>query len=246
MSIATPEGVEVDLVLAGLGSRFVAALIDGLLQYGALFALNILALFLGGLIADAESEDEVFLVLFAALIVLFFLLQFGYHVLFETWQSGRTPGKRWTGLRVVRTGGAPVDFTASAVRNLLRLVDFLPTLYGVGTIAILATRHNQRLGDLAAGTIVVQERRPVRQLAPPAPAWIPPEAATWDVSTVSIEELGTVRRFLERRPTLTPQARSRLAWELATRLRPKVTGPPEDLDPEAFLDLLAATKAARG
>ena len=259
ISIATPEGVDLDVTLAGIGSRFVAALIDSLIQAAILIAVSFLAaLAAGGAGVDDFDGGLLAGVALALLLVVFFLVFFGYPVAFETWASGRTPGKRWTGLRVVRSGGAPVSFLPSAVRNLLRLVDFLPTAYGVGLVAMLANDRNQRLGDLAAGTLVIRERRALRLAASAssptssetqAPsAWAPVRAdwATWDLSAVSGEDLGTVRRFLERRPYLTPEARSRLAFDLATRLRAKVTGPSEDLHPEVFLDELAAAKSARG
>jgi len=144
------------------------------------------------------------------------------------------------------------------VRNLVRLVDFLPTAYGIGIVALLANSRNQRLGDIAAGTIVVRERKATHPIAPvtqsgqagtasaSAPEPLLPNWQYWDVSSVSAEDLGTVRRFLERRPFLTPEARSRLANELAARLRTKVSGPAEDLHPEVFLAEVAAVKSARG
>jgi hypothetical protein len=176
-------------------------------------------------------------------------------VLFETLASGRTPGKRWTGLRVVRLDGGPVTFTTSAVRNLLRLVDGLLG-YAVGVVAILVSVRNQRLGDLAAGTLVVVERRAPERgrergaafAGAPSPAPrgpTPGELLTWDISSVTADDLVTVRRFLERRPELTAEARARLARDFAHRLRPKVAGAPDDLHPETFLEHLAAAKAAR-
>lgn len=254
ISIATPEGIDLDLPLAGLGSRFVATFVDQAIQWAVLLAILIVA----GTALDATATDDgqmsdtASLVLGLVVLVAVFLLQFGYHVLFETLAGGRTPGKRWTGIRVVRLGGAPVTFTASVVRNLLRLVDALPGTYLVGMIAILASARNQRLGDMAAGTLVVRERTGGR--APKAPQWMHPEllpepsedSLTWDVSAVTADELATVRRFLERRSTLTREARSRLAAELAVRLRPKVVGPDDAMHPEEFLLELAAVKAARG
>lgn len=267
MSIATPEGVDIDLILAGVGSRFVATVFDQLLQSAILLALA-LAAGLAGVGAggsagtgstDLDSgRDELALAAVAVTALLLFAVQFGYHVLFETLASGRTPGKRWTGLRVVTTGGGPVSFLTSVVRNLLRVVDFLPGFYGVAIVSVLASKRNQRLGDIAAGTLVVRERlgpRPKRRRrwrrrrgrAAELAAQLRPtsDAGTWDVSSVTAEELATVRRFLERRTTLTPQSRSRLAHDLAVRLRPKVVGPPDDLHPELFLEELAAAKAAR-
>ncbi|MBA2752563.1 MAG: RDD family protein [Actinobacteria bacterium] len=260
ISIATPEGIDLDLTLAGLGSRFMAALIDGLIQVAVFIALAVLAGFLssGAEGIDAFDGGLGAGIALALILVAMFLIFFGYPIAFEVWASGRTPGKRWTGLRVVRVGGAPVSFLPSAVRNLVRLVDFLPTAYGIGIVALLANSRNQRLGDIAAGTIVVRERKATHPIAPvtqsgqagtasaSAPEPLLPNWQYWDVSSVSAEDLGTVRRFLERRPFLTPEARSRLANELAARLRTKVSGPAEDLHPEVFLAEVAAVKSARG
>ncbi|MDP8975394.1 MAG: RDD family protein [Actinomycetota bacterium] len=262
ISIATPEGVDLDLTLAGLGSRFVAAFIDAMIQGAVFVALAVLAGFLsaaGGGIEELEGGLAAGIAL-ALIVVAMFLIFFGYPVAFEVWASGRTPGKRWTGLRVVRVGGAPVSFLPSAVRNLVRLVDFLPTAYGVGVVTMLANSRNQRLGDLAAGTLVVRESKSPRPAASvagpgyaasaPAPAspseLLPPDWLSWDLSAVSAEDLGTVRRFLERRAFLTEEARSRLASDLAALLRTKVSGPPEDLHPEDFLGKVTAAKSARG
>ncbi len=240
--MATPEGVTLEVTLAGVGSRFVAGLVDQILRTALLVSLVVLltvAAHRGGLSGG---------VLEAVLIVAVFLVQFAYDVLFETLASGRTPGKRWTGLRVVRAGGAPVGFVASALRNLLRVIDSLPGFYLVGIIAVMVTRNNQRLGDLAAGTVVVRERhRSVALPGPVVPAPGTPDAgqSLWDVSTVSAEELATVRRFLDRRATLSPAARDRLALEMANRLGPKVVGPPRDWEAEAFLEYVVAAKQAR-
>ena len=242
ISVDTPEGVTLEVTLAGVGSRFAAGLVDQLIRFALLGALLLLQRALAG--GSDASGGAV-----AGVLVAVFLVQFGYDVLFETLASGRTPGKRWTGLRVVKAGGGPVGFLASALRNILRIVDSLPGFYLVGILAVLFTRNNQRLGDLAAGTLVVRERRQKTTLPParPAPAAAsPPEGDLWDVSGISAEEIATVRRFLDRRPTLAPEARDRLAYEMATRLGPKVAGPPRRWDPEEFLEYLVSAKAARG
>jgi uncharacterized RDD family membrane protein YckC len=254
IAIPTPEGIDVELTLAGIGSRFIAALIDGLIKIGLLIAL-VFALFGGAALvasagAPAEGSSYIGLALF---FVASFLITFGYDVLFETLGGGRTPGKRWTGLRVVRAGGHPVGFMASTIRNLMRLVDGLPgffpfTFYGVGVVSIAVTRLNQRVGDVAAGTLVVREVR--SEAAPtliPQAGGVPPPApdlATWDVSAITNNEMATVRRFLQRRHQLTPQARGQLATELAARLRPKVGGAPAMAD-ERFLENIDTAKAHR-
>src|SRR5205085_6213087 len=123
-----------------------------------------------------------------------------------------------------------------------------PGAYAVGIVAILVSARNQRLGDMAAGTLVVRERRAPASAAPSVPvttsSWGHAPSA-WDVSAVTADELATVRRFLERRGALTPDSRARLAGELAVRLRPKVAGPPDGIEPEAFLEGLSEAKAAR-
>ena len=241
ISVATPEGVTLEATLAGVGSRFVAGVIDQLLRWSLLLALVALMAMME---VNLSGGDGLSGAGTAAVIVAIFFVQFGYDVLFEVLASGRTPGKRWTGLRVVKKGGTPIGFLASCLRNIMRIVDSLPGFYLVGILSVMFTANNQRLGDLAAGTIVVRERRQTTALPPSHSA--PADSALYDVSAVSAEELATVRRFLDRRATLTPEARDRLARDMATRLGPKVVGPPRQWEPEAFLEYLVAAKAARG
>lgn len=245
ISVATPEGVTLEATLAGVGSRLAAAVVDFLLRGAVLVALLILLYNLGGSGDRADRSGTSAGVAIAFLLVFIFLVWFAYDVLFETLASGRTPGKRWAGLRVVKVGGAPVGFLASSVRNILRIIDALPGFYLVGILAVLFTKRNQRLGDLAAGTLVVRDRKQVTSLPQATPAVATADVGLYDVSAVSGEEMATVRRFLDRRATLTPEARDRLAMEMATRLGPKVVGPPKHWDPEDFLEYLVATKAAR-
>jgi uncharacterized RDD family membrane protein YckC len=234
MAIATPEGVEVELTLAGIGSRFIAGGIDWVIQAATLVAISLML----------RSAGDVGTAIFA---VVFFAVIFFYDVLFEVLGGGRTPGKRWTGLRVVRSGGRPITFVRSALRNILRIVDIIPGFYVVGMTVIFITPRNQRLGDLAAGTHVVRDRHGDRRRgsAPAAFAPMDPgDAANWDVSAVSADDVATVRAFLERRETLAPASRTALATQLAERLRPLVGGASEHSN-ETFLALLVAAKAAR-
>jgi uncharacterized RDD family membrane protein YckC len=238
IQIATPEGVDLELTLAGLGSRFVAELLDVLIQVVLIVVIALGLSTLGG-----YGEAMVFVVIFAVL--------FLYHPFFELAAGGRTPGKRWTGLRVVMEGGGAIGLRASVIRNVIRLLDFLPTAYVVGSIAILVSARNQRVGDLAADTIVVRERRATATKDATA-AWTAapvaavPAAETWDVSGITAGELAAVRSFLQRRHELTLDARNHLAGELAGRLAPKVAGVQPGVEGERFLETLAAAKAARG
>ncbi len=235
--IATPEGVDVELTLAGIGSRFIAALLDLLIQGAVLLAAAIALGVTGG---DGGGLAT------AAFSILLFLVFFAYDVLFEVRSRGRTLGKRWTGLRVVRTGGRPVTFVPSCVRNVMRVVDILPAFYAIGMLSVFVTARNQRLGDLAAGTLIVRERPGGLRERPAAeePAGVYASDG-WDVSAVSAQDAGTVRQFLARRGVLATGARAELAGELERRLRPLVAGAPERLEPEEFLERLAAAKTDR-
>jgi uncharacterized RDD family membrane protein YckC len=241
LTIATPEGVEMSLLLAGAASRFVSAIVDILIQSGILLAIAIILGFTG----SAGLGGGGLAVLLWAIIS--FLVVSTYDIFFEVLNSGRTPGKRLNGLRVVRVEGHPVGFLTSAARNILRVIDFLPSAYLLGAVVILATPKNQRIGDVVAGTIVVRERsgdvRDLPRLPPPQPDYQP--YASWDTSQITAEELATVRQFLERRDSIDSAARSELAHTLAERLRPKVTGAPANLSREGFLEALVVAKRTR-
>ena len=239
LTIATPEGVDLELTLAGVGSRFTSALVDYLIQLLILVALA----FMLSLGAGVTPDSGGFLT--ATWVVLAFVLFIGYDIAFEVLASGRTPGKRMNGLRVVLENGGPVTFPASAVRNILRLIDLLPGTYLVGITAILVSARNQRVGDIAAGTLVVRERKalPAEPLLRSYRA--PVEAPAWDTVGIGPDELTAVRSFLARRDGLTRDARVQLAQELADRLRPKVGGAVGSEAPELFLERLAAARAER-
>jgi len=248
-TVETPEQIELAYDIAGIGSRFIAQTFDWLIKTAVVLAIGAGLGALGALTeVDAGAgpgEDSLAWVAITLFSLVAFALFFGYDIAFEVLASGRTPGKRWTGLRVVRAGGQPVTFLPSVVRNLLRLVDGI-LVYAVGMICMLATERNQRLGDLAAGTIVIRERSGRRRAwAADTPPSLDPALAKWDVSAVSVDEVATVRRFLERRHELTDHARHRLGWELAQRLRPKVAGASEGQHDEVFLEQLVAAKSAR-
>jgi uncharacterized RDD family membrane protein YckC len=232
MAIATPEGVEVELTLAGIGSRFMAGALDYTIQIVVIVAMALILQPAGGAGAAIFTSAS-------------FAMIFFYDVLFEVLGGGRTPGKRVNGLRVVRSGGRPITFSRSALRNILRLIDILPGMYAVGMIVMFISPRNQRVGDLAAGSYVVRDRigdqaRSHRMTERPEIDTTP--AQTWDVTAISAEDVGTVRAFLERRYDLNDEARRTIGRELATRLRSRVGGVPADVHDEQFLELLVAVK----
>ena len=232
--IATPEGVDLELRLAGVGSRFSAGLIDLVIQGALVVATGLLAALAGGGVAAV--------VIFS---LGFFFATVVYDVLFEVRAAGRTPGKRALGLRVVLADGGPVGLRASAVRNLVRLVEGFALSYVPAILSILLTRDNQRLGDLAAGTVVARETGTAGGPSFAGVRPLPAQLARWDVSAVTAEELSAVRSFLGRRHDFEPAAREALARRLADRLATRVSGTPPDLPAERFLEDLAAVKSSK-
>jgi uncharacterized RDD family membrane protein YckC len=235
VTIATPEGVSLELVLAGVGSRFVARLLDTLIQAVIIFALEL------GIYATSAPG-----VVRALARVLLFLVIFAYDIPFEVFNRGRTIGKVAAGIRVVGDLGEPVHFFTSAIRTILRVVDFLPVFYIAGVVSMVATQRDQRLGDLAAGTLVVRERFPGIATEVSAPATVPVEAvATWDVSALGPDDLATIHQFLDRRLALPIPVRAHFAAELAARVGPLVAGAPYGTHPEYLLEGVVVAKQAR-
>jgi uncharacterized RDD family membrane protein YckC len=194
-AVPTPEGIELVLRLAGPVPRAMAWLLDFMLRAVVLLmAAWILGMFGGfgwGLI-----------------MILAFLLEWLAPAAFEVWADGSTPGKKLLGLAVLHDDGTPVDWPAALVRNLLRAVDFLPVGYGFGLTAMLLNREFKRLGDIAAGTIVVYRARREKGLSIPAAPAVRPRRA------LSLREQRAILDFAERCATLTPE-RAREIAELA-------------------------------
>lgn len=239
------------MALASIGSRSIAGLIDLAIQIALIVAVTY------GLGRSNVSA--------AAGAVLGFVVLFFLPIAFDMLDQGRGPGKRIIGLRVVTLRGGPIGFRASAIRNLLRFVDFLPTGYLVGMTSVLATNTSQRLGDIAAGTVVSfvpgreRKHKDRQQLwgaeGPPWRATQPTSltldeagvttARAIDAVRVTPAEVGLVQSFLARRASLPEPARVRLATDIARRLRPKVMGVPGEVSDEEFLELLATAKSMR-
>lgn len=156
LSIDTPELVAIDLPLAGIGSRFVALLVDYLIWtvgFGAVFALFLM---IDPSLSRFSKLGEKWVT--ALFIFVPFLLYWGYFTLFEAYWSGRTPGKWVAKIRVIQASGRGIGLFESMTRNFLRVVDQFPFVYAVGVVFVFFTRQHQRLGDMAAGTLVVHER----------------------------------------------------------------------------------------
>ncbi len=247
--IATGESVAFSYELAGAGSRFFAVFIDMAIQ----LAVVVLVVVVLGLVLRigphpahlAAATKFGNAVLTAIAVVAGFMLFFGYFIVFEWRWQGRTPGKKLLGIRVVRDGGFPLDFTSSVIRNVVRLVEVGLGFYAVSAVATLLSPLNRRLGDMAAGTIVIRDNRFERR--PELPDY-EPERETDDplVAALTQAQRDLVRRYAERRPSLTPEHRRAVAAEIAATVRPRLTTSFDHLGDDDLLAHLAATALGRG
>jgi uncharacterized RDD family membrane protein YckC len=240
--VVTPEAVALDLEVATVGSRSVAIALDWLLIGTGLvlLALAEAAFGFGGFVPTWLG--------IALVLLLGFALQFGYPIGFETLWRGRTPGKLAMGLRVVTVEGAPVRFRHAAVRAAIGLFELTGTVGAVAVIASFSSPRGQRLGDMAAGTLVIRERRSGG--APRAHEFVPPRryeeyVRVLDVSRVGRSDYATVRDLLRR--DLAPHLREQLASQIAAGLAPRVQpAPPAGIDAETWLRCVAAAVQRRG
>jgi uncharacterized RDD family membrane protein YckC len=240
LTVVTPEAVVLDFRAAGLGSRTLAKMIDLLIQFFALFA----TLFIVGAVAFASESAAIVLI-----IVLLFVVFYGYSTILETWWNGRTIGKRIFNIRVITTEGGPVRFRHAAIRSMIGTFDFFFPAPG-GLIAVsfaLLTKRSQRLGDLAAGTIVIRDRN-----ADQAPVFFGPAygaeavAKNLDTSLLDAAHYTLVREVLLRGPELMPEARWQLTEQLAERVAAHTGNPrPVGLDGERYLVSMLYAHQAR-
>ncbi len=226
--IETPEQIDVSLEVAGLGSRFVAQSLDWVIKAAVAVSVLTLSLFVAGLLGletTAEGAALRFGLLFVGFVFGFAL---AYDVYYEVKRNGQTPGKWFAGIRVIRDGGTPIDFRSACVRNLLGLVDCQPGVtYLFGALLVLVSKRGQRLGDMAAGTVVIRERSLrapadlARDVAPLAS-----DAITFTASqcaACSPADRPILRSFFERRGDMEPEARKQLTRRLAEQFAKKTS-----------------------
>jgi uncharacterized RDD family membrane protein YckC len=228
----TPEAVSVSVDVAGLGSRLVALVVDALIQLAILIPVVMI-------LAQVDLGDTAAIV---AISITLFLVLWAYFPLFEWFWRGRTPGKRAMRLRVVRTDGQPAGGAAILVRNLIRFVDVWVFPF-LAVISMLLTERSQRLGDLAAGTIVVRDRKTI---APAVHTAIErPDLPTVDATGITEREYDVIRSFLLRRPSLQPAVRSDLAATLAHSVRGRIGASPAGVNDELLLEAVASSYRRR-
>jgi uncharacterized RDD family membrane protein YckC len=238
-TVETPEQVDLAYDVVGVGSRALAALIDHLLV-GIVIAVGVALLaLLGNRLGLTSFLLIITLVVFGSLFVLC-----GYYVAFEVLWNGQTPGKRALGLRMVHVSGRPISFGASAVRNLLRLVDFLPAAYGVGFLVMFFDKRARRLGDMAAGAMAVRQRDALTLDSLMQPINRPVVRSVANITIPNLHalqrsDMDLVQSFVRRRAVLAPDARQRVAQQVLVPVQARL-GYPITTEPEAFLVQLAA------
>jgi uncharacterized RDD family membrane protein YckC len=229
--VETPERVRFRYRLAGPTRRAAAYLIDLLIRLGLLIVLGLVVRLAFGLGDGADQASS------GVILVILFALEWGYYVVFESVWSGRTPGKRALGIRVMKEGGYPLGFVDSVLRNLLRAADFLPAGYATALLVMIADARFRRLGDRVAGTMVVMEER----ATVPAPLALspPPTAAELEPYPQRPRLTAWEREGLElflRRTDLGPARRQELAEMIAPGLAKRLGVPVTD--PARFLALV--------
>lgn len=245
VEIETPEHVAFSYTIAGIGSRAAAAIVDQLIIWLVIVAVFILgAIALGAIAGDRlmNGVEHAFgSWLFAAMYLAAFALSWGYFVFFEALSDGQTPGKKMFGLRVVQDGGYSISFGASAVRNLIRVLDAQPGFfYFVGMVSAIFSRTSKRIGDHVAGTIVVHERVP--EFAPAVasatsmsssvrpgagarePGATPAPAPAFASALLTEDEFALLQRFMARRQSLDPVRRAEILRQLVVRFGERLPG----------------------
>ncbi len=235
-SIDTPEQVALEFDLAGMGSRFMAVFVDHLFQGVILLIAGIV--FALAAVGSSPTWMAVMFIFFG------FVIEWGYFTIFETIWNGQTPGKRLVKIRAIKSSGRALTVFEAMLRNFIRVIDFLPTAYLIGMICMFVDSRNRRLGDLAAGTLVVHERDTKEAILP---AWQlqsstadPQAAVAYDIRNLGINDLELIETFLARRFDIDSYARHLTAGQLADIIRAKLgidrTQAPDD---EGFLETIA-------
>jgi len=242
-TLHTPESVELEFTLAGIGNRAYALLIDYII-----LGLIIVVFLLGSLIFNSVllvtanllgSTNRLELWLIAVQALIGFFIYVGYFVFYETVWSGQTPGKRYAKIRVIRDDGRPVRLQQSTLRALLRPFD---DLFFIGVFFIVFNQREKRLGDLVGGTLVIQEEQPL----PTAALEVSTSAQSLankllieaDISSLLPEDFAVIREYLQRRDGMIPNARNEVSKQLATQVK-QVIGwekMPTKVDANVFLE----------
>ena len=242
LNIDTPEQVALEFSLATVGSRFLAVAIDTIIQIAcAIVLLLVVAL---GIWATGSLGLTARPWVLAVLVIGGFVIYYGYFAVFETVWNGQTPGKRLIGLRVIHASGRPINAWEAILRNVVRLVDQMPAIYAIGIVSVFVTARSQRLGDLAAGTVVVHERlaealddvAPQRRVA----------RSAHGARRLAPEEISVIELFFSRRGQLDGYVRMRTAHQIARRVRERLEINAQLDDEQLLEDVVAEYRSLHG
>ncbi len=244
VTLQTPESVELEFTLAGIGNRAYALLIDyivlGLILIGFLLIWAILAIQLRDVLENfAGNNNSLQLWLLAIQILISFFVYVGYFVFFEALWQGQTPGKRYVKIRVIRDDGRPVRLQQSTLRALLRPVD---DILSIGVFLIALTKQEKRLGDFVAGTLVIQDERPVAAASFPVSDQAKDLANQLQIeanlSQLLPEDFAVIREYLQRRQAMTSEARTQLSRKLAHQVKEVIAleKVPQKVSADLFLE----------
>lgn len=244
--LETAENIAVEFELAGLASRFLAYVVDAIIQMAVLVILVYVVSIAAALLSSAVSLDIEGGWVTAVLILAIFILYEGYFILFETMWRGQSIGKRILGLRVIKDNGQSVAFLDVVIRNIMRFADMLPPVlyfptYGLGSVVLMSNRFHKRIGDFAAGTIVVREKflrgfDHVRSLKI-HPDYLRQIRIPF-TGRLSNDDIHLVREFFYRKNTFPPDIRKRLSAKISRYItqRLKMTTAIPDEQAMKFLD----------
>lgn len=233
IEIVTPERVELNFPIAGLGSRFYAIFVDQCIIIALIFVLSFVEALIAGLLSqDSYLESlstSAFLIITAA-------LNLGYFIFFEYLWNGQTPGKRHVKIRVMRKGGLPVNFASAVIRNLMRPVDIMLFSIAVGFLVLFLSKQSQRPGDYAAGTIVVRDRNitlsdlDIYLRKPQQEKIVAPVPLDNRFSRLDDKDVHLIDQFLTRRGELGLDQRQELAKRIADSIRIKLKLKPDEYE----------------
>jgi uncharacterized RDD family membrane protein YckC len=242
--IQTPENVAFGYQVAGIGSRFLASLLDTVIVILLQVVIFILVTLIIRAFDATTFSEQISAWVYAIFGIIAAIFYWGYYIFFEMLWNGQSPGKRWVGLRVIRSDGTPITLSESLIRNLARLVDFLPAAYGVGIVTMFIDKQSRRLGDLAAGTLVVRDRAPItmQDLAVKRTVHLRPWANVslegFPIERLTNNDLNLIEDFLMRRDQLTH--RESLAIQILNTLHQRLGLPLPTLSKLEAEDRLAA------